>query len=84
MNHEVEYKLTATKKAITLTLTVPNDVEGGRWLHDLVAIKIAQSGRFIADVYNVVPGRASKRSSTFTPRFRTFEDYQNAARREVT
>lgn len=71
MKHEIAYKLSASKKVINLTLSIPNDAEARLWLHDLLAIRVAQSGRFIAHVYQLPPGRAFRRSGKFSPRFKT-------------
>lgn len=74
MKHKISYKIIASKKKVGVTFTVPNDVESQVWLHDLIAIRVAAPGQFIADVYNLQPGRPKRRKGEFAPRFKTFAE----------
>lgn len=48
---EVRYRLEATSKEISLTLSVANTSEGRKILHDRVAVRISQPGPLLRDVF---------------------------------
>lgn len=75
MKHKIKYKLDATKREVRLTLTVPNDYDALTWLHDCLAIKLADSGRFIGDVYRLRAGESARSKGKFATKFKTHEDF---------